>query len=67
MNETKPHIPEKPKPDDAWTEEEKTRGAPKPAPADAASKPSTGGRPTDERAETESAAAKIDPKAKQGG
>lgn len=67
MNETKPHIPAKPKPDDAWTEEEKTRGAPQSVPTDAGGKPTTGGRPTDDRAATESAAAKIDPKAKPGG
>jgi hypothetical protein len=64
MPETKPHIPDKSKSDEAWTDEEKARGAPKPAPPTAAGKPNTPGRPTDDRAETESAAAKTDPKAK---
>ncbi len=42
-----------------WTEEEKSRGAAKPATEGEAG---AGGRPNDDRAATESAAANIDPK-----
>jgi hypothetical protein len=58
MPETKPHTPQR-KPGEAWTEEEKSRGAAKPATEGEAG---AGGRPNDDRAATESAAANIDPK-----
>ncbi|MDB5373499.1 MAG: hypothetical protein JWP04_2141 [Belnapia sp.] len=61
MPETKPHKPqgtgEKP-----WTEEEKSRGSATPAEVEEAGGSATGGRPTDDRADTEGAAARIDPK-----
>jgi len=62
MPENKPHTPER-QPGGTWTEEEKTRGAAKPDATDEAGGASTGGRPTDDRAATEGAAARIDPKA----
>ena len=61
MPETKPHPPQG-KREEPWTEEEKSRGAAKPGEAEAAGG-ATAGRPTDDRAETEGAAARIDPKA----
>lgn len=61
MPETKPHAPQR-KPGEAWTEEEKHRGAATPEAGDAAGEASTGGRPTDDRAKTEGAAAEIERK-----
>ena len=58
MPETKPHAPQR-KPGEAWTEEEKTRGAATPEAEDAAGEANAGGRPTDDRAKTEGVAAEI--------
>ena len=65
MPETKPH-PEQHNPQDAWTEEEKSRGAQHPDDVDTvgeAGEATSSGRPTDDRGATEGAASKIDPKA----
>ena len=63
MPENKPHVakdtPTQGTGEKPWTEEEKSRGAAKPATEGEAG---AGGRPNDDRAATESAAANIDPK-----
>lgn len=61
MPETKPHVSQR-KPGEAWTEEEKQRGAATPDEAGEAGEANAGGRPNDDRAATEAAAANTDPK-----